>query len=130
MVNNVNLSQADSMVMVQETTPLGGGASFIGTTFNVLGYTHIAGFAFSNVASATPNGIIIEQALQSADLPAGSPATSLVSRSVYAITAADIDNNAVAVQVVAPFARIIYVNGAAAQATFRMYFAARILRGL
>lgn len=127
--NKVDISQVDEPILVSSTTPLGAGGLFVSTPVSVLGYTHICGFAFSNVASAI-NGLIIEQGYQSTDFPAGTPATSLITRSLYSISAADLDNNAFAVQIVAPFARIIYTNGAAAQATFRLFFGARILRGL
>jgi hypothetical protein len=127
--NKVDLSQVDELILASNTTVLGAGALFVSTPVSVLGYTHISGFAFSNVASAV-NGLIIEQGYQATDFPAGTPATSLITRSLYGISAADMDNNAFAVQIVAPFARIIYTNGAAAQATFRLFFGARILRGL
>lgn len=127
--NKVDISQVDEPILASSTTVLGAGGLFISAPISVLGYTHICGFVFSNVAGAV-NGLIVEQGYQSTDFPAGTPATSLITRSLYGISAADMDNNAFAVQIVAPFARIIYTNGAVAQATFRLFFGARILRGL
>jgi len=127
--NKVDISQVDELIIASNTTLLGIGGLFVGSVFSVFGYTHIGGFAFSDVASAV-NGLIIEQGFQSTDFPAGTPATTLVTRSLYGISAGDIDNNAIGVQIVAPFARIIYTNGAAAQTSFRLFFASRILRGL
>lgn len=127
--NKVDISQVDEPILASSTIVLGAGALFVGNAQSVLGYTHICGFVFSNVASAV-NGLIIEQGYQSSDFPAGTPATTLVTRSLYGISAGDLDNNAFAVQIVAPFARIIYTNGAAAQASFRLFFGSRILRGL
>lgn len=127
--NKVYLGQLETLIMANTNTPLTAGSLFIGTTHNVSGYTHISGFAFSDVASAA-NGLIIEQAYQSSDLPVGAAATSLVTRSLYGISSGNMDDNSMAVQIVAPFARIIYINGGANQTTFRLHFAARILRGL
>lgn len=127
--NKVYLGQLETLIVANTSTVLGAGGVFVGDVFNVSGYTHISGFAFSDVDSAA-NGLIIEQAFQSSDFTAGTANTGLITRSLYSITGADMDNNSLAVQIVAPFARIIYTNGAAGQATFRMHFAARILRGL
>lgn len=132
MSNKVHISQADSLLLASanDDDVLGGGALFVGDVKVVTGYTHIAGFAFSDVVSASPAGIIIEQGLSPDDFPAGVAATTLVTTSTHILTAGEIIDNALQVQIVAPFARIIYVNGAGAQSTFRLYFTARILRGL
>jgi len=127
--NKTNLGQVDTLLLAFTTTPLSGGALYEGEIMNLTGYTHISGFAYSDVASAT-DGLIIEQGYQPTDFLIGSTTPSLITRSVYSIIAADIDNNAFAVQIVAPFGRIVYVNGAGAQSLFRLYFGARILRGL
>jgi len=127
--NKVDISQVDEPILASTTTTLGIGGIFISPAISVLGYTHVCGFVYSDVASAV-NGLVIEQAYQSTDLPAGTPATSLITRSLYGISAADMDNNAFAVQIVAPFVRIVYTNGAAAQTSFRLFFGGRILRGL
>jgi len=130
--NKVHISQIDSLILASETDAdiLGAGASFFGTVTPVGGYTHIAGYAFSDVASASPDGIIIEQGMSAADFPSGAAATTDVTISSTAITAGNITDNALQVQIVAPFARIIYVNGAAPQTTFRLFFAAKMERGL
>jgi len=129
MSDKTNLGQVDTLLMANSATPLGAGALFVGAVQNVSGYTHISGFVFSNVASAV-NGLIIEQGYGITDFTVGAASATLITRSVYGISAGDLDNNAFAVQIVAPFARILYTNGAGAQATFRLYFGARILRGL
>lgn len=129
MSTQVNIGQIDIVSMGFSSTPLAGGASYIGDVISVLGYTHISGFVYSNVASAT-NGLIIEQGYSANDFATGSVNSSLITRSLYGISAGDMDNNAFAVQIVAPFARIIYTNGASAQTTFRLFFGARVLRGL
>ena len=131
MTNKVHLSQVDELIIVglNSTTLLAAAGTYIGDVFPVGGYTHISGFAFSNVSSAT-NGLRIEQGLREADFPTGAVATANVTRSVYSIIGNDIDNNAFAAQVVAPFARIVYVNGASVQTVFKLYGEARILRGL
>jgi hypothetical protein len=108
---------------------LGAGVSLVGDVIQVSGYSHITGFIYSDVASAI-NGVIIEQGLLITDFPAGAPATTAVTVSTTSYTAADIINNAFSVQIVAPFARIIYTNGAGAQSDFRLAFEARVFRGL
>lgn len=130
--NKVHISQVDSLLLAGavDANALGGSALFVGDVKTVIGYTHISGFAFSDVDSAAPTGIIIEQGLSIADFPVGTPATTLVTVSTHAIIGGDITNNVLQVQIVAPFARIIYVNGGGAQTTFRLYFAARMARGL
>lgn len=127
--NKVELAQLETLTIINSAVSLGAAGVLVGPTIYVGGYTHISGFAFSDVASAA-NGLVIEQAYAAADFPIGVPSTSLITRSLYGIAAGDMDNNAFAVQVVAPFARITYTNGAAPQTSFRIYFAARILRGL
>jgi hypothetical protein len=127
--SKTNLGQVDTLLLANSATPLAGGALFEGTVENVSGYTHICGFVFSNVASAV-NGLIIEQGYQITDFSTGAASTTFITRSTYGISAGDIDNNAFAVQIVAPFAKILYINGAGAQASFRLFFGARILRGL
>lgn len=130
--NKVHISQVDSLILASalDADVLGGGASFIGEVITVIGYTHIAGFAFSDVASASPTGLIIEQGLTIADFPVGTPSTTHTTISTTAIAAGNITDNALQVQIVAPFARIIYINGAGAQSTFRLFFAAKSFRGL
>ena len=95
------------------------------------GYTHITGYVYSDQSSAT-DGVVIEQC-QRSDLfnPGLALTTANVTSSSMTYTAADITSNALSVQIVAPFARIVYTNGAAAQLTdFNIYFCARIIRGL
>jgi len=130
--NKVHLSQIDTLIVgaAVDADILGAGASFFGEVITVAGYAHISGFAFSDVDSASPDGIIIEQGLSPADFPSGALSTTHTTISTHAITGGNITDNALQVQIVAPFARVVYVNGGAAQTTFRMYFAARSLRGL
>lgn len=136
MTSKTHLSQGDYLPLFVRTTSdiLVGGAIDIGEVFAVSGFTHISGFVFSDKDSATPNGIIIEQAANVSDFPSGAIATPLncpgITRSVEAISGDDLDSNSLAVQIVAPFARVIYVNGAAAQNKYNAFFAARLIRGL
>ena len=131
MTNKVHISQIDDRIMLLETgsSLLAGGASLVGDVIQVTGYTHITGFVFSDVDSAT-DGVIIEQGLLIPDFSAGTPSTTFITNSTMTYTGGDIITNSFSVQVVSPFARIIYVNGASPQGAFRLYFEARVLRGL
>lgn len=131
MTNKVHISQMDDRVIAFETGAnlLGGGGIFTGEVVQVAGYGHITGWIYSDVASAA-SGVIIEQALTIDDLLVATPNTTNVTSSTLAYTAGEYVSNAYSVQVVAPFARIVYVNGAAAQSEFRLYFEARVFRGL
>jgi hypothetical protein len=128
MTNKTHISQVDERILLFEdgTAPLGAAASLVGNVIQVSGFTHITGFIYSDVTG----GLVIEQGLAIADFPIGTAATSMVTSSALAITAANITDNAFSVQIVAPFVRIIYVNGAGAQTDFRAVFEARVLRGL
>lgn len=100
------------------------------TALPVSGYTHISGFVFADVDSAT-NGLVIEQAMDIDDFAAANTASSSkVTVSKMTITGNDIENNAISVQIVGRFARIVYTNGGSDQATFRAFFTARAVRGL
>lgn len=131
MTNKVHISQIDDRLLLAETgtSLLAGAARLVGDVIQVSGYTHITGFIFSDVASAA-DGVIIEQGILIADFPTGVAATTSITNSTTTYVAGDIESNSFSVQVVAPFARIIYVNGAVAQGAFRLYFEARALRGL
>lgn len=129
MADKVNISQIEHKHLVESITNLSAGSSLVGEVTAVDGYTHITGFAFSDVSSIL-NGVIVEQGLQASDFPAGTPATSLVTISTFTLSANDIVTNNYAIQVVAPFARVIFINGPVAQTKFRIVFEARILRGL
>lgn len=131
MTNKTHIAQIDELVLdvVNNTPLLAGAGTYVGDPVYVNGYTHISGFVFSDVDSAA-NGLIIEQGLSEADFPAGTAATTSVTRSLFGITGGDMESNSFAVQIVAPWARIIYINGAAAQTEFKLYSEARILRGL
>ena len=118
------------MANLTDADVLGAGATYFGDVFTVSGYSHIAGFAYSDVDSATPDGIIIEQGSDRDDFPAASVGSANLTVSSTAITGGNITDNALQVQIVAPFARIVYVNGAAGQGAFRMFFAAKLIRGL
>ncbi len=130
MTNKVHISQIDDRHIFEESgiNLLAAGGSIIGDIFQVSGYTHITGFVYSDVASAL-NGLIIEQAVQESDFPAG-VATANVTSTALTITGADITNNALSVQVVGSYVRVIYINGATPQGTFRAVFEARVMRGL
>ena len=131
MTNKTHISQIDDKRIFFEdgSVVLAGGSSVVGNVFQVSGFTHITGFVYSDVDSAV-GGLIIEQGLDPADFPAGTPATSNVTVTPLSITGGDIVGNALSVQIVAPYVRVIYINGGAAQSTFRATFEARILRGL
>ena len=131
MTNKTHISQIDDRTIFFEdgSTVLAGGSSIIGEVFQVSGFTHIAGWVYSDVDSAV-GGLIIEQGLNTADFASGMPSTSNVTVTPLTITGGDIIGNALCVQIVAPYARVIYINGGVAQTTFRASFEARILRGL
>jgi len=129
LTNKTHISQIDDRTILFSETALGGSASIVGDVIHVSGYTHITGFVYSDVDSAT-DGLIIEQGLKTTDFPDGAAATTNVTVSTLSYTAADIVSNAFSVQIVAPYARVIYINGAGAQSTFRASFEARVLRGL
>jgi len=129
--NKIHLSQVDDRILVTATDAdlLGAGGSLVSDIFYVSGYTHITGFVYSDVDSAA-GGLLIEPGLQESDFPSGVPATAHVTTTNLSIPGANIVDNSIGVQIVAPFVRIIYTNGAAAQTTFRASFEARIIRGL
>jgi len=119
-----SISQSDPKIMLQSDAALAGAAELTGEAVYVHGYTHITGYVFTDVDSANP-GLIIEQAYSEADL-----AAEFLTQSFSAIVGGEINRNSLSVQVVAPWARVRYINGAGAQTTFRAFFAARALRGL
>lgn len=131
MGNKTHISQIDDRVILTATDSdiLAAGASLVSEVIYVSGYTHICGFVYSDVDSAA-SGLVIEQGLQESDFPSGVVATEHVTVSEFSVPGADIVNNAYSVQIVAPFVRIFYTNGAAPQTTLRMSFEARIIRGL
>ena len=125
MSEKIYLGQAENLVLASSNVILGGAATFTSTIFYVGGYTNIVGFIYSNVASAT-NGLVIAQAADSGDFVLGTPP---ITRSRFTYSAADTDFNAFAVELTAPFVRISYTNGVAAQTIFRMWFAAKAAKG-
>ena len=127
--NKIHIAQLDHLILANSIAPLGSGIVFEGDVLYVGGYSHISGYVFSNVASAA-NGLIIEQAADRDDFASGVASTTLVTVSTTAIAAGNIVDNALAVQIVAPFAKIVYINGGSAQASFRIFFSAKALRGL
>jgi len=129
MTNKTHIGQIDHFTVVAQNTTLTANQTFISTPASIGGYTHLTGFAYSDVSSAL-NGLIIEQAMSLADFPSNAPATTNITRSLFTVSANEIVTNNYSVQLVAPFVRIIYINGAAAQTSFRAFFDARILRGL
>lgn len=129
MSNKTHISQIDHLAVMAEITNLAANATFISSPQHVGGYTHLTGFVYSDAGSVL-NGLIIEQAMQLSDFPSNAPATANVTRSLFTVSANETVTNNYSVQLVAPFVRIIYMNGAAPQTTFRAFFEARILRGL
>lgn len=89
-------------------TPLGGGAVFTGTVVPTIGYGSSSVTVFSNVASAT-NGLSIQQS---------SDGTNWDIIDTYTIAAGVASKINVPRQ--AYFLRVVYTNGAGAQATFRL----------
>jgi hypothetical protein len=131
MPNKVHLSQIDdrNLILQDGSSTLAAGGTLIGDVVQVAGYTHVTGFAYSDVDSAA-GGFIVEQGIQISDFPSAGPGTEFLTISSTAITGGDQVNNAFSVQIVAPFVRIIYINGASPQSAFRLYAEARVLRGL
>lgn len=131
MTNKTHLSQIDekSVLFADGSALLAASSSLVGDVVHVSGFTHLTGYIYSDVDSAA-GGVIIEQGIDIDDFPSGTPATSLVTNSAFACTGGDIVSNAFSVQIVAPYVRVIYINGASNQGAFRAIFEARILRGL
>jgi hypothetical protein len=129
--DKVNVSGGDFLPMFirSDANVLGANVTDIGDIFAVGQYSHISGYVFSDVSSASP-GIIIEQAKSRTDFALGAASTTDVTRSTESVAGGNIDDNAIAVQIVAPFARIVYVNGGSAQAQYTAFFGARLIRGL
>lgn len=90
------------------TATLGGGAAFTGTADDVTNYAWIQVSVFSNVTSAT-DGLSLQQS---------SNGTNWDITDTYTITAAT--GKVFSVQPGARFFRIVYTNGAGAQASFRL----------
>lgn len=142
MSSKIDIARLDPKIIVNTNIPLVGGASaaypplppsvptppppplpgFYG--IEVQGYTNIVGFAYSDVGSII-NGLEIQQASDLNDFVTGIG----ITRSTFTIVAGDSINNAFAVEIVAPFARIVYNNAGAAQSVFRLYAVAKIIRG-
>lgn len=131
MGNKIHVSQIDERTLLTATDSdiVGAGGTLESEIIYVSGYTHISGFVYSDVDSAA-GGLVIEQGLQESDFPSGTLATENVTVSEFSVPGANIVDNAFAVQIVAPFVRIFYTNGAAPQTALRMSFEARIIRGL
>lgn len=88
--------------------PLTGAAAFTGTAVNTLGYSCIVVSVFSDVASGT-NGLSIQQS---------SNGTNWDITDAYTVAAGAATKIIVPRQ--ATFARVVYTNGAGAQASFRL----------
>ena len=139
MTEKINISQIEVKELYNETGGatidyVGVGGVIASDVIYVGGYSHITGYVYSDQASAV-DGVVIEQCQRSDLFTGTSPidwaaTTTKVTSSSMTYTAADIISNALSVQVVAPFARIVYVNGAITQTIFNIYFCARIIRGL
>lgn len=90
------------------TAALGGGAVFTGTSVNVQGYGSATITVISNVASAT-NGLSIQQSSDGTNWDITDP---------YTVAAGVVSKINVPRQAV--FLRVVYTNGAGAQASFRL----------
>lgn len=128
MTSKITLSQLDSATLLDATTsfspPLGAGATLFGDVIYVGGFSHLVGFVYSDVGSAV-NGLKIEQGMQQSDFPANAPATTDVTHDLFTYVGGNIATNKYSVNLVAPFARIVYINGAAPQTDFRAFFRAQ-----
>lgn len=123
MSSKENIAQQEIKEVANSDAVLAAAGAFTGNIYYVAGYSTIVGFAFSDVDSAT-NGLVIEQAADSADFASG-----YLTRSRYTIIGGDVDTNAFEVEIVAPFVRIVYTNGASNQAVFRLWATAKLIRG-
>ena len=90
------------------TTLLGANATFTGTARDLLGYTQVSVFVYSNVASAT-GGL---------NLQFSTDGTNWDEDQAVTISAANAQH--VSVSVIARYFRIVYTNGGTAQTTFRL----------
>jgi len=99
-----------SGVLTSTTTALGAGASYTSGSFTVSGYGRIVGTVFADQAGT----LYVEQSSDGTNWDASA------SVSVSASTPTSFS-----VEVVAPTARVRYVNGATAQTVFRLYVRAR-----
>jgi hypothetical protein len=125
-MEKVHIGQMEAMQVAASNTPLLAAAAFVSPIFSVRGFSNISGFAFSDVGSAV-TGLRIQQAADMADFATISPfALTAGTSTKYTIVGGDLFTNAFTVEVVAPFARLVYTNGAAPQTTFRLWAAARL----
>jgi hypothetical protein len=91
------------------TTPLSGGAAFTGTATEILDYGIVFVSVYADVASAT-NGLSIEQS---------SDGTNWDHKDVYTVPAGGTKNYSINPH--SRYMRVVYTNGAGAQAAFRLY---------
>lgn len=90
------------------TATLGGGAAFTGTADEITQYSSVSVYVISNVASAT-DGLSIQQS---------NDGSNWDNVDVYTVPAAT--GKTFGVQCVGRYLRIVYTNGAGAQASFRL----------
>jgi hypothetical protein len=90
------------------TATLGGGAAFTGTADEITNYSSITIYVISNVASAT-DGLSIQQS---------NDGTNWDITDVYTVPAAS--GKTFGVQCTGRYLRVVYTNGAGAQASFRL----------
>lgn len=95
------------------TTPLAGGATFTGAAIDTSGYSSISLIIASDVASAA-NGVIIEYSGDGVNWEEGTVGT-------YTPGAAPNAGQVFGGGLRAKYARVVFINGASAQASFRMY---------
>lgn len=117
----VDIGQIDVLQLAATSTTLGGGAVYTGDIFKVAGFTKIAGMVYSDQSSAA-NGFVVEQAADEDDFALG-----FVFRTTVSYTGAAVTGNIIQANIVAPFARITYTNGATPQASFRLCVAAKTM---
>ncbi len=104
--NTVTSSSTNS-----STSNLANGAAFTGTAFSTVGANSIVVDVFTSHASAT-DGLSIQQSMDGTNWDIQDPFT------VPAMAAGQ--GKTYAVQVVAPFARVVYTNGGTLTTTFRL----------
>lgn len=110
--SNGNLKTVDTIGVISaansSTTPLGSSAVFTGTSVSTLNYGVIVVNVFTDVVSGT-NGLSIQQS---------SNGTNWDITDIFTVSASS--SKQVVIPVQAAFARVVYTNGAGAQATFRL----------
>lgn len=120
-MTKVDLGALETLELASTSTVLTGDGVFTGDVFKVAGFTKISGIVYSDQSSAA-SGLVIEQAADEDDFALG-----YVTRSTQSYTGAAVTSNTIQVNIVAPFARIVYTNGATPQTVFRLWAAAKMM---